>query len=121
MTRALKRAGLKLPIISVPGGREAMAYLSGDPPYADRNRYPLPSILLLDIKMPPIDGFEVLRWLRHNSKFERIPVVILTGSESNQDEKTAYQLGATSFMVKPFDFSNATEFCRSIERLIPET
>jgi CheY-like chemotaxis protein len=118
---AFKRAGIKHPIVSVRGGLSAMAYLKGDAPYHDRSRYPLPALVLLDVRMPGVDGFEVLRWIRQQPTFARTPVVMLTGSDSISDAGSAYQLGATSFMVKPFDFSNALELSRSIERLIRGT
>jgi CheY-like chemotaxis protein len=94
----LERAGLKHPIYSVLGGLEAIAYLNGDPPYRDRGRYPLPLLVLLDIKMPRVDGFEVLRWIRQQPRFADLPVVMLTGLEDGREANTAYQLGASSFL-----------------------
>jgi CheY-like chemotaxis protein len=118
MKLALGRAGLNYPIHSVPGGLEAIAYLNGDPPYQDRTRYPLPGLVFLDIRMPLMDGFAVLRWIRQRPEYEKLPVVMLTGSNEIRDANTAYQLGATSFMVKSVDFDNAIELSRSVERLI---
>ena len=115
---AFGRAGLSYPIHSVPGGLEAIAYLSGDPPYHDRSRYPLPALVFLDIRMPRVDGFEVLRWIRQRPEFEKLPVVMLTGSNEIRDANTAYQLGATSFMVKSVDFDNTTELARTVGLLI---
>jgi CheY-like chemotaxis protein len=115
---AFERARVGYPIYSVPGGLQAIAYLSGDPPYQDRFRYPLPLLLLLDIRMPGVDGFEVLKWIRQRPEFEKLPVVMLTGSNETRDAHTAYQLGATSFLVKSVDFANASELSRTVERLI---
>jgi CheY-like chemotaxis protein len=116
--RAFERAGLKHPVYSVPSGLEALAYLGGELPYGDRDKYPLPLMVLLDIKMVRVDGFEVLRWIRHQPKFNRLVVVMLTSSDEIRDVNTAYQLGATSFLVKPLDFWNAAELSRSLDRLL---
>jgi CheY-like chemotaxis protein len=118
---SFERAGIKHPIVSVRGGLAAMAYLSGDPPYDDRSRYPLPALVLLDVRMPGVDGYQVLQWIRQHPTFATIPVVMLTGSDSISDAGNAYQLGATTFLVKPFDFSNTLELSRAIERLLRTT
>jgi CheY-like chemotaxis protein len=115
---AFEKAGVKWPIFRVANGLEAQAYLNGDPPYQDRKRYPLPSLVLLDVRMPLMDGFQVLRWIRQQPAFVSMPVVMLTGSAQTNDADTAYQLGANSFLVKPMDFNNAPEMSRSIERLM---
>ena len=117
---AFTKVGLKWPIFRVANGLEAQAYLNGDPPYQDRMRHPLPALVLLDIKMPLMDGFEVLRWIRHQTAFASLPVVMLTGSAHTNDTNTAYQLGANLFLAKPMDFKIKPESCRSLERLIIE-
>jgi CheY-like chemotaxis protein len=114
----LRRAGLQLPIHSVSGGLEAIAFLNGDPPYQDRARYPFPALVLLDLRMPRMDGFEVLRWIRQQPKFENLSVIMLTGSQARTDEETANLLGATGFFVKSTDFSNAGELSGAIHQLI---
>lgn len=111
--RALKKSGLDYPVLSVPGGLEALAYLNGDPPYQDRTRYPLPLLVLLDVRMPLMDGFEVLRWIRHNPVLAALPVIMLTGSDEHGQEKKAHELGATSFFVKSVDFGNS-DFFRTV-------
>jgi CheY-like chemotaxis protein len=113
---ALERAGFKLPVYSVPGGIEAIAYLHADPPYQDRSRYPLPALVLLDIQMPRMDGFEVLRWVREQPDFAYLPVVMLTGSHTKSVAETARLLGATSLFVK--NFADAAELSRSIGSLM---
>ena len=115
---ALEQGRVDCPVVRVPGALQAMAYLSGEPPYNDQNRYPSVGLVLLDIKMPGVDGFEVLRWIRHNAKLLGLPVVMLTGSQDIQDAKTAYELGATSFFVKPFDFANYRELSHTISNFI---
>ncbi len=74
--------------------------------------------MLLDIKMPGMDGFEVLRWVRHRSEFSRLCVVMLTSSDEIRDVNRAYQLGASSFLVKPLDFWNAAELSKALDLLL---
>jgi CheY-like chemotaxis protein len=116
--RVFQQASPDRAVFRVAGGLPAMAYLNGDPPYSDRIRYPFPTLVLLDIKMPDTDGFEVLRWIRHHPGFENLPVVMLTGSDAIADAAQAYQLGATSFFVKPFDFADAEELSRTLLRVM---
>jgi CheY-like chemotaxis protein len=113
---AFEKAGLQCPLVRVATGLEAMAYLSGQPPYEDETRYPRAGLVLLDIRMPGVDGFEVLRWIRHNPTLLGLPIVMLTGSNEIHDANTAYRLGATSFFVKPFDFANFAALSRTTTR-----
>src|SRR4051812_8405217 len=85
----------------VRDGEEAVAYLEGAGAYADRARYPFPSVLLLDLKMPRKDGFEVLDWIRGRAEFSSLRVVVLTSSKLTSDINQAYERGAKSFLVKP--------------------
>ena len=116
--RAFERAGVRYRIQSVSSGIEAVAYLSGDAPFGDRFKYPLPVLVLLDIKMPAMDGFDVLQWIRQQDEFERLCVVMLTSSDEIKDVNQAYRLGASSFLVKPLDFSNAAELSHSLNLLL---
>lgn len=116
--RALQKAGLDYPVLSVSGGIEALAYLNGDPPFFDRNRYPLPALVLLDVRMPRMDGFEVLTWIRSNPQFAALPIVMLTGAEEIGQAKRAYEMGATSFFVKPLDFGSSSDLSRAVRQLI---
>lgn len=116
--RAFERGLVGNPLESVRGGSEAIAYLNGDSPYWDRVKYPLPSLVLLDIKMPGADGFDVLRWIRRQPQFTRLCVVMLTSSDEIRDVNLAYKLGANSFLVKPLDFWNAAELSRSIHQML---
>ena len=115
---AFEKAGLKWPIFRVASGLQGQAYLNGDPPYQDRTRYPFPALVLLDVKMPVMDGFAVLRWIRRQPAFASLPVVVLTGSSDIHDADTAYQLGANSFLVKPINFRNEPDISASLERLM---
>ena len=118
ITRAFYRAGLKCQIQNVGRGEDAITYLQGGRPYANRLRFPLPDVVLLDIKMPGMDGFEVLRWIRRQAEFSRLCVVMLTSSDQIRDVNQAYQLGANSFLVKPLDFVNAAELIVSLDRML---
>ena len=99
--RAFRKAKLVNPLQVVTDGEAVIAYLGGQAPYDDRQRYPLPVIVLLDLKLPLKSGFEVLQWLRMQPKLRRLPVVILTSSSETPDINMAYELGANSYLVKP--------------------
>jgi CheY-like chemotaxis protein len=100
---AFEKARLANPLMVVRDGEEAIAYLRGEEVYADREKYPLPILLLLDLKMPKINGFQVLEWLQLQPSLSRIPVAVMTSSDSDPDVNLAYQLGASSYLVKPPD------------------
>lgn len=116
--RAFKRAGVTRPIQSVTSGMDAVTYLRGDVPYSNRKNNPLPVVVLLDIKMPGMDGFEVLSWIRRQWAFLQLPVVMLTNSDHIRDVNEAYHRGANSFLVKPLDFENAAELLKSLDVLL---
>lgn len=116
--RAFQRAGVTRQIQTVTSGMDAVDYLQGKPPYDDRREYPLPAMVLLDIKMPGMDGFEVLAWIRQQWEFFQLCVVMLTSSDHIRDVNEAYHLGANSFLVKPLDFENAGELARSLDVLL---
>jgi len=99
--RAFEKARVVSPVQIVGDGDEAVAYLSGQGKYADRQVYPLPSLLILDLKLPRRSGFEVLQWLRAQPGLKRLPVVVLTASALISDINRAYDLGANSYLVKP--------------------
>jgi len=101
MQRALRQAGIEHQLQIIPDGQQALDYLGGTGKYADRNAYPLPSIVFLDIKLPYKSGLEVLGWIRQQPDFEKLIVIVLTSSSEPIDLKRAYQLGANSFVVKP--------------------
>jgi len=104
--RTFKNAGVRNPYHIVSDGDSAIRYLVGTGVYADRHRYPLPKLVLLDLKMPGMNGFEVLRWIRNQPEFRKLRVVVLTASEEIRDVNEAYRLGANSFLVKPLEFQN---------------
>jgi CheY-like chemotaxis protein len=114
LRRAARHAKFTNPLQVVEDGEEVIAYLLGGGKYADRRRYPLPGLLLLDLKMPRRNGFEVLQWLREQPEFAQLQVVVLSSSDEIKDINRAYELGANSFLVKPMFFS---EFVGMLEAL----
>jgi CheY-like chemotaxis protein len=102
--RALVQAHLTNPIYVVRHGEEAVEYLGGTGKYSNRDEYPLPGLILLDLKMPRMDGFQVLEWIRGQPGLRGIVVLVLTSSDRLRDVTQAYSLGAKSFLVKPIDF-----------------
>jgi CheY-like chemotaxis protein len=105
LTRALRKLGFQNPIQHVQDGAVAISYLTGSNGFSDRTKYPLPSVLLLDLKMPVKDGFEVLEWLRSHPAFEKLPVVVLSSSDLGEDKGKAQELGATAYLTKSFDWT----------------
>ena len=99
--RAFRRAGLPVALHFVSDGQEVRDYLQGTRQFADRARYPLPQVVLLDLHMPRMDGFEVLDWIRHQPQLASLEVVIFSSSEAARDMNRAYRLGANSYLVKP--------------------
>lgn len=102
--RAFMRANLLNPIQAIEDGDKAIAYLAGNPPFEDRDRYPMPVLVLLDLKLPRRTGLEVLKWIRSVPTLKPLPVVVLTSSSENTDINSAYDLGANSYLVKPVGF-----------------
>ena len=115
MRRAFSKAHLLNPLTRVKDGEEAIAYLRGDGEYADRERYPIPFLLLLDLKMPRTSGFEVLSWVRDQPELKRMLIVILTSSTHAQDIETAYELGANSYLNKPANFAELMELLARLQ------
>ena len=112
--RAFRKAGIGNPIHSVGDGDQALAYLSGVSEFADRVQYPLPALILLDLKLPRKSGLEVLSWLRAQPELRKIPVTVLTSSRENTDVNRAYEAGANSYLVKPVEFSALLELIKTL-------
>lgn len=111
---ACNTAGVAFELQAVCDGDEAIAYLRGTEQFANRQQHPVPHIILLDLKMPRLSGFEVLTWLRNQTDFRKIPVIILTSSNHESDIQRAYDLGANSYVVKPVGFDALVEVARKI-------
>ncbi|MBK5276200.1 MAG: response regulator [Desulfuromonadales bacterium] len=101
-------------IIHVDDGQAALDYLYGQGEYADRLRFPIPNLILLDLRLPKVDGLEVLREVKENAELKSIPVVILTTSDAERDLVRAYEFGANSFLTKPVDFQEFTNLMRDL-------
>lgn len=117
---AARRVDPDLEIQVAPDGMEAVAYLSGKPPYDDRATYPFPQLVILDLVMPRLDGFGVLDWMGDQRGLERLPVVVLTSSDNPGDESKAMALGARAFLTKPADVDELGASVRKIvEQWLP--
>lgn len=101
---ALQRTGLNNPVHVCRDGEEVIAYLRGKEPYANRQEYPFPRLLILDLKMPRLGGLDVLRWVRDHPNCTVIPTLILSTSVLKSDVQEAYELGANAYLTKPGDF-----------------
>lgn len=100
--RAFDKAGVNATLMRLTNGEEAVAYLAGEAPFDNRAAHPLPSIVLLDLKLPRRSGLEVLRWIRNRSDgLRRMPVIMLTSSRHALDVDRAYDYGANSYLAKP--------------------
>ena len=102
--RALKKQNLANKVHVVKDGAEALDYLFANNTYADRNMSQSPKLILLDLKLPKVDGLEVLRQVKSDERTKTIPVVVLTSSREEQDMIESYKLGVNSYIVKPVDF-----------------
>jgi CheY-like chemotaxis protein len=111
---AFEKNNIHIPIQWVKDGVEAVAYLNGDGIYADREQYPFPNLLLLDLKMPRMSGLELLQWIRANPRFKIIPTIIMTSSRQEIDIEKVYELGANTYMIKPSTFDELKEMVKSI-------
>jgi len=100
---ALKTLDLNHSIRVLSSGEEAIAYLSAKPPFEDRRRFRIPHLLLLDLRMPKVDGFEVLKWIRSQAALDGLNVVVFSGSNRESDIQKAKALGAKDYIVKPTD------------------
>jgi CheY-like chemotaxis protein len=103
LRRAFSKGAPGVPLHFAQSGDEALAYLKGLDRFADRTLHPLPTLLLLDLKLPGIDGFDVIQWVRNESAFRDIPIVVLTSSGQPSDVSRARQMGANAYHVKPND------------------
>ncbi|PWU16086.1 MAG: two-component system response regulator [Verrucomicrobia bacterium] len=115
LQRAFHKAGIGDLLKVARDGEEAIAYLSGSDRYADRSKFPMPFLILLDLKMPGTDGFEVLQWARAEPELKRLLIVVLTSSNLQSDIDRAYELGANSYLVKPVGFDEMVNLIQRFE------
>lgn len=112
--RAFRQADLSVPLYFTNDGQHAVDYLAGTGTFADRVQFPMPAILLLDLKMPFRDGFEVLRWIRAEPRLRRLVVIMFSGSSLEKDVEEAFNLGVNSFVMKPVSFSELLQVIMAI-------
>jgi CheY-like chemotaxis protein len=113
---AFQEAGIFNPIQTVDDGQQAMDYLSGAGPYANRERFPFPCLVFLDLKLPVKMGSDVLRWLQKQPQLQSLLVLVLTSSSNLRDVDEAYRLGARAFLVKPVSTDKRIEMARIIKK-----
>jgi CheY-like chemotaxis protein len=118
---AFKRAGMVVDLKFVRDGQEAIDYLSGQGQFDNPDLNPLPVLILLDLKMPRLNGFDVLKWVRQRSDLKRMVVVIFSSSNLGEDINRAYDLGANSYVVKPGDFDHLSRVATYLEHYWLET
>src|ERR1051325_3305914 len=116
MKRAMKLAGVLNPVRVASDGRQAIHYLAGTGEYCDRTRFPLPSLVLLDLKLPHVMGLDVLKWIREQPELKTVIVLVFTSSSLPPDISKAYFLGANSYLVKPSSAAELPEMVRIIKR-----
>ena len=112
--RALRAAGVVSPIYLASDGAEAIAYMMGEGKFAQREKYAYPTFVMTDLKMPQVDGFGVLEFLRSNPEWAIIPTVVFTSSQDRDDIKKAYMLGASSYHVKPHEPAALRQFVATL-------
>ena len=107
--RSFNKANLLNPLFITKTAENAMLYLLGQGPYKNREEFPMPALVLLDLKLPGANGFEFLQWVRAQPALRDLRVVVITSSDSARDVDRAYKLGANSYLVKPLDFERFVE------------
>jgi CheY-like chemotaxis protein len=116
LEQAFKKAAATSRLQAVPDGMEARAYLLGEGQYSDRAMHPVPDVLLLDLNMPRMNGFEFLEWMRKESEFAPLVTYVLSASARDNDVKRAYALGANSYVVKPSRMDELVSFVAAMHQ-----
>lgn len=116
---ACAKADVNFEVHNVGDGDQMLEYLKGTGKYADRTRYRMPGLVLLDLKMPRVEGLEVLKWIRNHATLKHLPVIVLSGSELQEDIRQAYAIGANSYLVKPPSFNSLISLVREIGAQLP--
>lgn len=114
LKRAFQRAGIVNPIQIAVNGEQAIAYLTGEGAYADREKYPYPRLIISDLKMPQMGGLELLRWIHANPRYRIVPTIVLTSSTSGADVEAAFASGASAYFVKPVGFGDLERLAKVI-------
>jgi CheY-like chemotaxis protein len=114
LRRAFRNARIANPLLEVRDGQAAIQYLAGEGDYADRTLYPIPFLVLLDLRLPKLSGFEVMAWIRERAHLANVIVVVLTASDHVPDVTKARDLGANSYLVKPGNFEELVQMVKRI-------
>lgn len=114
MVKAFEKAEMFAPLPILRSSEEGIAYLSGSGPYANRERYPLPTLVILDFQGPGLSGLEMLGWIRQHDRLKHLPVIMLSGTLNSDDLKGAYGLQANSYLIKPGNFDELVEMVKAI-------
>ena len=114
LRRAFRNARIANPLVEVRDGQAAIQYLSGDGEFTDRTHYPLPFLILLDLRMPKLSGFEVLAWIRDQPELADLIIVVLTSSKVAIELMESYRLGVNSYVIKPEDPAKFAELIAEI-------
>ena len=115
MRSAWKKVGLLNPLHVVTDGEQAVAYLSGEGKYANRDEHPLPCLVLLDLKLPKLHGLEVLKWIRKQPSIHLLPVIVLSSSNTRKDVCTAYELHVNAYLTKPARTQDLVQMIASLK------
>ena len=116
--RACSQTGVSFRLESIDNSKGAQEYLQGRGPYSDRSKFPLPDLVLLDLKMPPLDGFAMLAWIRERAEFNPLMVCVFTSSFQYEDIQKAYAGGANSFLTKPSAYENLIAIATALDQSI---
>jgi CheY-like chemotaxis protein len=114
LQQALRKVGFDNPFHISRNGADVMKYMKGEEPYSDRERYRFPRMLITDLKMPQVDGFELLTWLQNHPECNVIPRLVLSASQQEEDIQRAYKLGVNSYFVKPITFDGLVGILRIV-------
>jgi CheY-like chemotaxis protein len=115
LERALRQTGVAINARFVSDGQEAVDYLEGLGEFSDRQTYPMPAVIMLDLKMPRFNGFDVLSWLKAQPEHRRTPVIIFSSSDDRRDIDRAYELGANCYVAKPGPTGDLPELLRILD------
>jgi CheY-like chemotaxis protein len=113
LSRALDREQIRMSFKRVQNGDQAIRYLQGDGEYSNRDEFPFPNIIFTDLKMPGMDGFSILSWLKKHPQCQLLPTMVFTSSSNEKDVERAYHLGANAYLVKPNSISELQKLVRS--------
>ncbi len=116
LKRALNKAGVTAMLNVIPDGQKAIEYLEGLGDFSDRHKFPIPSLLLLDLKLPHVMGLEVLQWIRSQPEYRQLIVLILSSSRLQRDIDEAYRIGANGYLVKPSTPEEMVDIVQSIKQ-----